>query len=161
MRSVSLVAIALALSSLASAQSAHYIETKNGTDTAALPDPKVTPGATRPDATTQSVCHGGSTKKFRNTTSAMKANSYKAYGAVKVKGKCCEVDHLISLELGGADDPKNLWPEPYEPRPGAHEKDTVENFLHAEVCAGHLTLAEAQKEISTNWLSVYERMKTK
>jgi len=124
-----------------------------------LPDPVATPGATRAGATLQNICHGGSTKQFRNTTAAMKARAYGLYGARKVKNKCCEVDHLISLELGGADDPKNLWPQPYLPRPGAHEKDAVENYLHAEVCAGRLDLAQAQIQISTNWLDVWERIK--
>jgi 5-methylcytosine-specific restriction endonuclease McrA len=26
----------------------------------------------------------------------------------------CEVDHLISIELGGSNDQHNLWPEPYQ-----------------------------------------------
>jgi hypothetical protein len=48
-----------------------------------------------------------------------------------------EEDHLISLELGGhPTSEKNLWPEAYKPKPGAREKDRVENFLHDEVCAG-------------------------
>jgi 5-methylcytosine-specific restriction endonuclease McrA len=42
----------------------------------------------------------------------------------------CEVDHLISRELGGADATDNLWPQPYTQHPGAHEKDRLENQLH-------------------------------
>lgn len=74
-------------------------------------------------------------------------------------GKAQEIDHLISLELGGADDVRNLWPEKYAPVPGAHQKDLVENYLHKQVCAGAITLPEAQREISTNWLAVYRKMK--
>ena len=50
---------------------------------------------------------------------------------------------------GNPTDPKNLWPEPFQtsiPDGGAHAKDKVENYLHAEVCAGSLTLEQAQKE---------------
>ena len=73
--------------------------------------------------------------------------------------KCYEEDHLISLELGGAPkDPRNLWPEPYKPPPGAKEKDTVENFLRREVCAGRLTLEEAQRRIATDWYAVYQQI---
>jgi hypothetical protein len=68
------------------------------------------------------------------------------------------VDHLISLELGGSNDVKNLWPEPYEPSPGAKEKDKVENWLHAQVCAGRIPIAEAQREIAGDWYAVYERI---
>src|ERR1700685_964893 len=35
-----------------------------------------------------------------------------------------ELDHLIPLELGGCPDCKeNLWLEPYDPQPGARQKD--------------------------------------
>jgi len=81
-----------------------------------------------------------------------------------------EEDHLISLELGGHPrDPKNLWPEmwgtpanpltsrgPFRPDVvGAKSKDAVENALHKEVCAGTLTLKEAQDVISTDWFKYY------
>ena len=72
-----------------------------------------------------------------------------------------ELDHLVSLELGGdPNDPKNLWLEPWERKgnpplapagQGAESKDVVENRLHREVCNGALTLAQAQQEIMTNW----------
>ncbi len=76
-----------------------------------------------------------------------------------------EEDHLISLELGGApSDPMNLWPQPYTndvggQNLGARDKDRVEGWLHREVCAGRKTLAEAQREISTNWVAAYAEMK--
>lgn len=67
-----------------------------------------------------------------------------------------EEDHLISLELGGSPtDPKNLWPESYTTIPNARDKDKVENYLHKQVCSGALSLKEAQREISTDWISVY------
>lgn len=141
----------------AAAQSVHYGKSKISGATALLPDLAKTPGAVRPDATKESVCHGGSTKQFRKTTAAMKNEVYAEYGAKKKFGRY-EVDHLISLELGGADDVKNLWPQPYKPRPGAHEKDAVENYLHAQVCAGRMDLDEAQRAIAVNWFDVYMRM---
>jgi len=81
-----------------------------------------------------------------------------------------EEDHFISLELGGnPTDEKNLWPEPWGtpaspltsrgPFPpdvvGAKAKDAVENALHKEVCAGTLTLQEAQGIIRTDWFKYY------
>ena len=33
----------------------------------------------------------------------------------------------MSLELGGSNDIKNLWPEAALPTPGFHEKDAVED----------------------------------
>ena len=70
-----------------------------------------------------------------------------------------ELDHLIPLELGCCSDCEaNLWPQPRNVFPGALEKDEVENYLHREVCSGGLALAEAQREIATDWYAVYERI---
>jgi len=70
-----------------------------------------------------------------------------------------EEDHFISLELGGnPTDPRNLWPEPYSPKPGAREKDIVENYLHRQVCERKMTLVEAQKAITRDWYSIYLRV---
>ena len=45
---------------------------------------------------------------------------------------------------------------PFPPRlVGAKSKDAVENALHKEVCAGTLTLQEAQDIIRTNWFKYY------
>jgi len=74
--------------------------------------------------------------------------------------KCYELDHLISLELGGCPDcATNLWPQPYYPKPGAHEKDQVENYLHKALCDGDITLVDAQKIIATDWLSCFNSIK--
>ena len=63
-----------------------------------------------------------------------------------------------SLELGGSNDLKNLWPEPYEGEEfNAHVKDQLENWLHAEVCAGRMPSKEAQKEISSNWIEAFKK----
>jgi hypothetical protein len=57
-----------------------------------------------------------------------------------------EEDHLIPLELGGAPrDPANLRPVPIV---RAKADDRWETRLHAEVCDGSMTLAEAQAKMS-------------
>lgn len=68
-------------------------------------------------------------------------------------GKAYEIDHLISLELGGSDDPSNLWPQPADTAEviGFHTKDVVENRAHAAVCSGKITLEEAQEGIASDW----------
>jgi hypothetical protein len=74
------------------------------------------------------------------------------------QGRRCEIDHLISRELGGADDVRNLWPEAYGTSPrNAVRKDRLENALHKEVCAGGLTLEAAQKAIATDWIAAYQQ----
>jgi hypothetical protein len=104
-----------------------------------------------------------STRTVRNVPGSLKQQIYRAYGLnSKRDGWCnteqgCEVDHLISLELGGSNDPKNLWPQPYQGTPwNAHAKDALENKLHALVCAGRMTLPQAQMEISGDWIASYK-----
>jgi hypothetical protein len=65
------------------------------------------------------------------------------------------VDHLISLELGGSNGIANLWPETTEPRPGYHEKDRFENYLHDQVCRGAISLSAAQRRIAEDWLKYW------
>jgi hypothetical protein len=68
------------------------------------------------------------------------------------------VDHLISLELVGADVAANLWPQSYDTQPwNAHLKDKLEDWLHALVCAGRLPLEQAQREIAVDWIAAYEK----
>lgn len=123
---------------------------------AELPDPVATPGAVLPVSMAQ-ICRPGYAGKTRNVPEKEKRAVYAEYGAREQKGVCCEVDHLISLELGGSNSIQNLWPQPYVPTPGAHEKDRLEARLHALVCDGQLPLTQAQKEIRTDWYRSYLR----
>ncbi len=92
---------------------------------------------------------------------SLKNKVYEEYGITHHALGQYEVDHLVSLQLGGSNDIANLWPEAASPKPGFHEKDSVENYLHDQVCSGAISLKEAQIEIATNWLVVYNRIPTK
>ena len=121
------------------------------------PKKTLTPGARFP-VTKADVCVAGYSKKVRNVTQARKDSAFAEYGILHhVKGQY-EVDHLISLELGGSNSLRNLWPQSYETKPwNAFVKDKLENALHREVCAGELSLAAAQREIATNWIAAYKK----
>lgn len=124
-----------------------------------LPDRRITPGTANPALTQKVVCAKGfTTKKYRNVTSDDKAHVYSSYGMSPKKTPCpCEVDHLVSLEIGGSNDAKNLWPQSYQTKPwNARVKDRLENALHKLVCAGKISLRQAQHEISTNWTASYK-----
>lgn len=165
------VLAALALATLTQAQQAQY--RKDGL--VLLPDPGVTTGSVAIiDKTT--VCTTKWGKDERHVTKKMKSDVYASYGTAPGSGVCafktrttkrgtlvkegCEVDHLISRELGGADAEDNLWPQPYTQHPGAHEKDWLENELHKEVCANKITLKDAQKEIKEDWYAAYRKRTT-
>jgi hypothetical protein len=114
--------------------------------------------------TLQMICTPGYTQCVRKVSPAIKNRVYLSYGLIgNHNGYCdsrqgCEVDHLISLELGGSNDIKNLWPEPYDGEEfNAHVKDRLENFLHTEICAGRISLTKAQKEIATDWKESFTR----
>lgn len=122
------------------------------------PDPVLTPGVAR-TTDVNAVCHGGSTKLVRHTTAAMKRQVCLAYHSKDCPHEgLMEIDHLIPLELGGADDVRNLWPQPAKPTPGFHEKDKLENYLHKQVCSGKIKLTDAQNAIRTDWYTAYKEM---
>ncbi len=125
-----------------------------------LPDSACTPGDIFPNVTKNDICQPGYARSVRNVPTSEKDQVYAEYGIVSHSAGEYEVDHLVSLELGGSNNIANLWPEAASPKPGFHEKDKVENYLHDQVCSGAISLKQAQIEIATNWLAVYNRMPT-
>jgi hypothetical protein len=123
-----------------------------------LPDPACTPGAIM-TKDLDIICQHG-TRERRRVDAAVHKLAFTEYGYTFPQPRgAFEVDHLIPLELGGDNVVENLWAEAASPKPGFHEKDKVENYLHKQVCSGALTLDEAQREIATDWLSVWKKMK--
>jgi hypothetical protein len=117
------------------------------------PDPNKTPGVFMVNATLESICRKGYTATVRHVTDKQKNQVFDAYGIPRSGDY--EVDHLISLELGGSNDTRNLWPESYYGMWNARVKDVLENRLHTLVCDGKMTLREAQLMISTDWIQAY------
>jgi hypothetical protein len=108
----------------------------------------VTPGVV---ATTSSadVCTAGWAGRHRHgLTTTQKATVLKAYG-YPAGQKVAEFDHLISLELGGGNGVANIWP--MVSSADAKRKDKLEERYHDAICAGSMTLAEAQSRIKTYW----------
>ena len=120
-----------------------------------VPDARLTPG----DALTSDakiICVPGYTKTVRNVPQSLKNAVYKAYGITSRQPGEYEVDHLISLELGGSNSQRNLWPESYKTQPlNAHVKDTLENKLHDLACSDKISMPEAQQAIAKDWTAAY------
>src|SRR6267143_3598278 len=89
---------------------------------ASLPDKSATPGKTL-TTDIKVICKPGYAKSVRSVSENEKRAVYNLYIVTKEKKVCCEVDHLIPLELGGSNELSNLWPQPYVPIPAAYEKD--------------------------------------
>ena len=135
---------------------------------AALPDPRLTPGALNPrvapDDLRATICRRrGYTRGIRPAqayTERLKRRQIRQYGYADHRMGDYEEDHLIPLELGGAPaDPRNLWPQPHRVAGGwgSYAKDRLEDRLHALVCEGRVPLAQAQREIAADWIAAYRR----
>ena len=120
-----------------------------------LPDTKLTPGATLP-VSKYDICVPGYSSRVRNVPQSVKEQAYESYGITSREPGEYEVDHLISLELGGSNDIDNLWPQSFKTQPwNAHVKDKLENKLHQMVCDGEIELKVAQDKISKDWIKSY------
>ncbi|HEY2860151.1 MAG TPA: hypothetical protein VGJ21_17160 [Terracidiphilus sp.] len=129
-----------------------------------VPDAKCTPGGVNPSVTAD-VLHDPAwrTKQVRNCAES-EAQKHAAYGWYDIakprvnsnENQVCELDHLVPLELGGADGMGNIWPEcgpdgvTLKQR-YFKQKDEVENYLAEEVRAGRIPLADAQRGIARDW----------
>jgi len=119
-----------------------------------LPDPSCTPGAFNP--TVSAKVFGAqkfTTKCIRDciTDSAQKHTMYAAYHVNQ--NSSCELDHLVPLEMGGADSLDNIWPQCGKAPNGKNYKDikdVVENYLSIEILMG-LDIDAARKGIASDW----------
>ena len=121
-----------------------------GADGHSRPDPVLTPGVVLTTDLVK-ICKTGYSRTVRNVNAAEKANVAAAYKFTGTSSSV-EYDHLISLELGGSNDPKNLWPQPIA---DAHIKDGLEAHLRSQVCSGTMQLVDAQARIAKDWVQLW------
>jgi hypothetical protein len=121
----------------------------------ALPDRACSPGAFDRGRTAAVICASTfHTSDVRSVPDSVKHQVEVEYGLEpKRYGNTLEIDHIISLELGGANDIANLYPEL---APGFRVKDVLENKLHTLVCTGKMTLHTAQRRIAADWVKFYK-----
>lgn len=119
------------------------------------PNLSLSPGVALP-VTAKDVCAPGYAKSVRNVPESEKAVVYREYGLDPKHHEPTEIDHLESLENGGSNDIRNLFPEPYAEPWGAHTKDRYENFIHAQICAGKMTIEEGQNRLAHDWIANYK-----
>lgn len=134
-----------------------------GCTLAALPDRRCSPGAYYSKLTKSVLCSPSfRTGPIRNVPVSVKHQVEAAYGLKpRAYGSTLEIDHIVSLELGGSNDPMNLYPERAtfaDGSPGFHLKDKLENATHRAVCAGSISLRSAQRQIAGNWELLYQKV---
>lgn len=110
-----------------------------------LPDPKLTPGKiARKD------------KDRTGVTEEMERHVFGLYHIPWRRRAEFKVDHLIPVELGGADTIDNLWPQSLSVRPyGVARKELLTQRLLVHIAMGKMTRAQAQKEIREDWISCF------
>jgi len=129
-----------------------------------VPDPRCTPGAINPTLTIDILrdpAFRTTCVRDNATTAAQKAGTYSWYQVSHPQNntgvmQTCELDHLVSLELGGADTLDNIWPQCGPPGVVLRErffkqKDMVENYLAKQVHDGLMKLKDAQDGIARDW----------
>ena len=102
-----------------------------------------------PNATVQQICGPGYSKAHRHVTYALRDRIYDRDGLPRGSRRGYVIDHRIPIEIGGSNDPSNLFAQP---RSEAKRKDRLEDRLHSDVCSGHTTLADARAAMLKAWL---------
>lgn len=129
-----------------------------------LPDPACTPGAVNPTVTAdvlRDTTFRTGTVRDRLSSAVAKRRVYAWYGLSPPKGntgqnQVCELDHLISLGLGGSDDLANIWPECGPANVAVGQRGFKIKDAHAElslmrqVKAG-ADLKDIQRRIAEDW----------
>jgi hypothetical protein len=112
---------------------------------ALLPNPKLTPGRI------------AQTDKDRSgVTVEMEQKVFARYRLPWASRAAFKIDHLIPLELGGADTIDNLWPQRLRARPyGPDRKELLTEVLLQRIARRQITLEEAQEQIRRDWIDAF------
>jgi hypothetical protein len=126
-------------------------------DSSAIPNVSLTPGATNPIAA-HDVCRVQFSSNDPAVPDDLKREVLKEYGLNDRSANAYQIDYLVTPQLGGATNIRNLWPQPsHNTIWNARVKDALEDRLHNMVCSGQLDLATAQRELSQDWVAAYKK----
>jgi len=116
----------------------------------------LTPGATRPVAVADLCVRRASS--LQAIPARVRLAVLRDYRMESLPEHDYELDYLITPELGGSGDRRNLWPERYSSALwNARVKDELEQLLPTLVCAGTLPLAVAQRDMAADWVAAYKK----
>lgn len=112
---------------------------------ALLPNPKLTPGRV------------AQTDKDRGgVTVEMEQKVFTRYRLPWTSRSAFKIDHLIPLELGGADTIDNLWPQSLRARPyGPDRKELLTEVLLQRIAKRQITVEEAREQIRRDWIDAF------
>jgi hypothetical protein len=120
------------------------------------PNVRLTPGVAALESREQ-IC-GEDRPKNKAVPASLQRKVFEEYGIARADPGAYEVDYLITPALGGSDDLRNLWPQPYSATIwNARVKDALEDRLHDMVCRGEVDLGTAQRDIAQDWIAAYKK----
>lgn len=126
-------------------------------ETGAVPNRDLTPGATRHVAISE-ICSMPHEQVIADVSAPLRQQVLQEYGIANARPDDFEIDYLIAPGLGGVENIRNLWPQPYGTSTwNASVKDALEERLHQLVCAHQLDLSTAQRDIATDWIAAYKK----
>jgi hypothetical protein len=153
---VPLIAIAIGILGLRPATHRELSSATGLFDTGVAPNRVLTPGATR-EVTIGEVCSVPQEQVVEDVSVSLRQRVLQEYGIANARPEDYEIDYLIAARLGGTENIRNLWPEPYRDVWNARVKDALEERLHEMVCRGQLDLHTAQHDIATDWIAAYKK----
>lgn len=119
-----------------------------------MPDSSLTPGD-KLAVTKTDVCAPRYGLGVHDVPTSYKQKIFASYGLTAETSYV--IDRLISIDLGGANTIKNLWPQPTAGEWNSQLKDQLERELRRRVCNGSLDLQTAQQEIAKDWVAAYSK----
>jgi hypothetical protein len=112
---------------------------------ALLPNPRLTPGKI-----------AGRDKDRSGVTTQMEQKVFARYRLPWSRRPEFKIDHLVPVELGGADTVDNLWPQSLRIKPyGADRKELLTELLLQRIRTGRMTMVQAQDEIRKDWIDAF------
>ena len=122
-----------------------------------LPDARLTPGAARA-LTRAEVCGLAGEDGERQAPVELARRVFRDYRIARPRARAYELDYLISPALGGAEEARNLWPQPFaEGVWNSRVKDALEDDLRRQVCTGALELTSVQTALASDLIAAYKR----
>lgn len=138
------------------------------------PDNQTAPGDVNPDVSQsnidETICMPGWSRQVRpplSFTAPVKSRLlHQQYPGAEPQE--FELDHRVPIEDGGCTDClSNLWLQPWrdpqhhtckpEVMMDAACKDRLENYVHHQICIGHMTLEEGQAIFLGDWIAAYDK----
>ena len=125
--------------------------------TRGVPDRRLTPGVARA-VSFNDVCSKTYSDDAQLLPAFVQQKVLQEYGIQGAVSREYRLDYLISPQLGGTDDIRNLWPEPQSSTQwNMAAKDALEHRLHQLVCQGRVDVSTAQRDLASDWVSAYKR----